>query len=105
MNITTTDGNTAETSYAPGPANVNPFSHTVLNGPMYWSADASLFKVFPITEKVNLRFNMDAFNVFNVQGLNNPDGGTGIEQVTPGGVGASSKNSPRQIQLTLRLNF
>lgn len=111
VNITTTDGNTAETTYAPGPSisstnvSLNPFSHTVLNGPMYWSADASLFKVFPVTERVNLRFNVDAFNVFNVQGLTNPDGGTGVEQVTPGGVGASSKNSPRQIQLTLRLNF
>ncbi len=28
----------------------NPFGHTVLNGPMNWSADASLFKVFPIKE-------------------------------------------------------
>lgn len=106
VNITTTDGNTAETTYTPGyGTSGNPFAHTVLNGPMYWSADASLFKVFPITERVNLRFNMDAFNVFNVQGLKNPDGGTGIEQVAPGGVGASSANSPRQIQLTLRLSF
>ena len=95
-------------SYAPSPTGAyagNPYSHTVLNGPFHWSADASLFKVFPITERTRLRFNMDAFNVFNVQGFSNPSTTDGIEQVTPGGVGASSSNSPREIQLSLRLTF
>lgn len=107
VNITTMNPTqTTETSYAPGPSGTNPFAHTVLNGPMFWSADASLFKVFPITERVNLRFNLDAFNVFNVQGLPNPSGSDGIQEVVPGGnSGASSKNSPRELQFTLRLNF
>lgn len=108
-NVTLTNGTTVQAvSYdvVPGGAyGGNPYTHTVLNGPMNWTADASLFKVFPITERTQLRFNMDAFNVFNVQGLTNPDKGTGIQQVVPGGVGASSANSPREIQLSLRLTF
>jgi hypothetical protein len=97
-----------ENAYAPSPSGAysgNPYSHTVLNGPMNWSADASLFKVFPITERTNLRFNLDAFNVFNDQGFTNPNTTDGIEQVTPGGVGASSYNGPRELQFTLRLTF
>ena len=112
VNIQTTDGKIAPIQYQPYPtANTasgigsNPFSHTVLNGPMDWSADASIFKVFPITEKTNLRFNMDAFNVFNVQGLNNPSGSDGTLGYTPGGVGFSSHNTPRQVQFSLRLTF
>ena len=112
VNITLPGGTPSPISYQPYPTNnnttgssANPFSHTVLNGPMNYSVDLSLFKVFPITESVNLRVNVDAFNAFNVQGYNNPSGSDGIEQVAPGGVGASSYNTPRQIQLTARLTF
>ena len=83
----------------------NPFGHTVLQGPMNWSADISLFKSFPITERVFLRVNVDAFNVFNNQGLPNPSGSDGTVCVTPGGMGCSSYNSPRQLQFTARLSF
>jgi hypothetical protein len=76
-----------------------------LNGPINYSADLSLFKVFPITERVNVRFNMDAFNAFNIQGYNNPNTSDGTEAVEPGVGVASSHNTPRQIQLTLRLTF
>ncbi len=83
----------------------NPFGHTVLNGPMNWEADASLFKVFPIHERINLRVNLDAFNVFNHQGIPNPSGSDGTVCVTPGGVGCSSANDGRQLQFTARLTF
>jgi hypothetical protein len=83
----------------------NPYGHTVLNGPMNWSADASLFKLFPITEGVILRINLDAFNVFNNQGLPNPSGTDGTVCVTPGGAGCSSYNTPRQLQFSARLSF
>jgi len=117
VNITLTNGKVLQgVTYAPSPSGFyagNPYSHTVLNGPMYWSADLSLFKVLPITERVQLRFNMDAFNAFNVQGLPNPGNTTsgntntdGVLQVVPGGAsGAQSENSPRELQLTLRLTF
>jgi hypothetical protein len=47
---------------------------------------------------------MDAFNAFNHQGFNNPGSTDGTESYQPNGV-SSSYNSPRQIQLTLRLSF
>lgn len=83
----------------------NPFGHTLLPGPFNWTADVSLFKVLPITEHTYLRMNLDAFNVFNMQGTPNPSGSDGTVCVTPGGVGCSSNNTPRQLQLTLRLTF
>lgn len=96
--------NPQDVAYSPGPYGVNPYSHTIINGPMNWSADLSLFKVFPITERVNLRFNVDAFNVFNVQGFNNPDTTSGLETVEGNGV-SNSYNASRQLQLTLRLTY
>ncbi|HZQ45075.1 MAG TPA: hypothetical protein VFA99_17625, partial [Acidobacteriaceae bacterium] len=98
-------GAPVKVAYNPGPSGNNPFSKTIIAGPKYWSADLSLFKVFPITETVNFRINLDAFNVFNVQGDPNPNTTDGTELVQPGGVGATSKNTPRQLQLTARLTF
>jgi len=91
-------------AYNPGPAGANPYSHTVLNGPFNWTADASLFKVFPITERVNLRVNLDAFNVFNVQGYANPNTTDGTEAIEGNGV-SSSYNTPRQLQFSMRLTY
>jgi hypothetical protein len=71
---------------------------TWISGPTNYTVDLSVFKVFPITEKVNLRFNVDAFNALNVQAWNNP-ATNGVE------TNLSSYNTPRQIQLTLRLTF
>lgn len=83
----------------------NPYGHTVLHGPSNYSVDLSLFKVFPITERIRLRMNMDAFNVFNIQGFNNPSSSDGTSCYSPGGVGCSSYNTPRQLQFTARLTF
>ena len=105
MSITLPGGSPAAIAYSPG-SDINPYSKTVLNGPFNWTADASLFKVLPITERVNLRFNMDAFNVFNEQGLGNPNATDGTTPCTAsGGVGCSSYNTARQIQFTMRLSF
>ena len=107
VSITLPGGTPSDIAYSPasGVSGGNPFSKTTLNGPFNWTADASIFKVFPVTERVNVRFNMDAFNVFNVQGYTNPNATDGTEQVQPGGVGASSYWPARQIQFSLRLSF
>jgi hypothetical protein len=103
--VNLTNGTPNTTGYAPypsgasGPATANPFSHTFLMGPTNWTIDASVFKVFPITERMNLRFNMDVFNALNMQGYLNPSSADGTESLL------SSANSPRQVQLTLRLTF
>lgn len=93
------NGSSTTLGYNPGPAGVNPFSHTYLLGPFNWSADVSIFKVFPITERVNLRVNADAFNAFNDQGYTNPSATSGIQTFL------SSYNTPRQVQITARLTF
>ena len=98
------NGQPTDIGYDAGPEAVNFNRRTWINGPFNWRADASIFKVFPITERVNLRVNMDAFNAFNVQGYNNP-ASDGVEQVQPGVGVANSHNTPRQIQLTMRLTF
>lgn len=95
----TLTGATAPTyvAYSPGPS-TNPFSHTFLHSPWFYSPDASIFKVFPIHEGMNFRVNVDAFNVFNVQGNNAPNS-NGIQYFT------SSHNTPRQLQISARLTF
>jgi len=91
--------------YSPGPIGSNLYSQKILNGPINWNVDLSVFKVFPIHDQMALRFNVDAFNAFNIQGTNNPNGTTGEIAIAPGAVGASSYWTPRQIQMTLRLQF
>lgn len=101
----TLTGSPLTVAYSPGQSGDNPFSKTIIPGPINWTADLSLFKVFPITERVNFRVNLDAFNAFNVQGYNTPSTTDGTEPVQPGGLGATSHNTPRQLQLTARLTF
>ena len=107
VTIKLANGTTGAIAYQPGPnasssaswSGDSPFAKTVLTGPFNYTTDASLFKVFPINERVNLRFNMDVFNLLNMQGYNNPSGSDGTEVMT------SSYNTARQVQFSLRLNF
>ena len=100
------NGSTTQTGYSPGPG-TNPFSKTVLNGPFNYIAAASIFKVFPIKENVNLRFNMDVFNVLNNQGYLNPNGTDGTESLQSAYWNNANGNGtgPRVMQLSLRLNY
>ena len=81
---------------------LHPWRNQYRLGPFNWTMDSSLWKYFPISERVRLRANVDVFNVFNVQGLNVP-GGDGIASLANsfGGFGFR----PRQLQLTMRLEF
>jgi hypothetical protein len=83
--------------------NVNTFLHPwrtqIAPGPWNFNMDASLFKFIPISERVRLRLNFDAFNVFNMPGIPMPDAGTGIISLR------NSNNGPRQIQITGRLEW
>jgi hypothetical protein len=98
------NGQQVTVAYAPGPAGssgsgVNPYNAFVLQGPKNFQTNLSLYKEFVITERVRLRFNIDAFNAFNMQGMVNPDATTGIQQLQ------QSYWTPRQVQFTLRLSF
>jgi hypothetical protein len=78
---------------------LNPFQNQWKPGVLQWGQDASLFKVIPLREGTTLRFNADFFNVFNHPGNPNDIVGTGILNTR------SSGNSPRTLQLSLRLTF
>lgn len=99
VQINLLNGSTDIQTYSPGPRGVDPYSKVFLEGPFNYNADLSIFKVFPITEATRLRLNADAFNALNVQGYNNPGTSDGIENMR------TSHWTPRQIQLTLRLEF
>jgi hypothetical protein len=79
--------------------NLHPWQNQYAPAPRAWTIDASLFKVFPIKEKIALRLNIDMFNALNMPG-------------TPSGVGSdglvstrTSGNNSRELQLTLRLTW
>ena len=71
----------------------------VLQGPKNFQSDISIYKEFVITERVKFRFNVDAFNAFNIQGLVNPNSSDGIQTLQ------QSYWTPRQVQFTGRLSF
>ena len=57
---------------------------------------------FPITERANLEFRAEFFNLFNTPQFGRPNGTFGNVQF---GVIGSQANSPRQIQFGLKLLF
>jgi hypothetical protein len=98
VTVTLANGKTATVGFDGGPQAAGYLAKSWIHGPINWPMDASLFKVFPIKEGVNLRLNMDAFNVFNMPGENNP-GSNGIQTFL------TSANNPRELQVTVRLSF
>jgi hypothetical protein len=66
--------------------------------PWDFNLSASLFKAFNLGERAKLRFNADFFQVLNNPGLPTP-GANGIMYTN------TSANSPRDLQLTLRLTW
>lgn len=96
---TLANGQQVTTAFNPGPAGVQAYNAMVLQGPKNFQTDISLYKEFSLTERVKLRFNVDAFNGFNIQGLLNPNSSDGIQSLQ------SSYWTPRQIQFTGRISF
>ncbi|MFN7925955.1 MAG: TonB-dependent receptor [Bryobacteraceae bacterium] len=96
---TLANGQQVTVPFSPGPAGVQPYNALILQGPKNFQTNLSLYKEFGITERVKLRFNVDAFNAFNIQGLVNPNSSDGIQSLQ------QSYWTPRQIQFTYRLSF
>jgi len=83
---------------------LHPWRNQYRLGPFNWNLDSSLMKFWYLgeTRRRYLRANIDVFNVFNLHGLNVP-GANGIASLANsfGGFGFR----PRQVQVTLRLEF
>ncbi|HLH09180.1 MAG TPA: Plug domain-containing protein, partial [Terriglobales bacterium] len=84
-----------------------------LRNPNYWNADMALYKNFKPTERTNLEFRAEAFNVFNhtawtgSSGATGNSGSNGVNNqfgastfMLPGGA-----HNPRILQLALKLGF
>jgi hypothetical protein len=78
--------------------NYHPWRSQYMPSPWSFGLDASLFKSFVLTEAVRMRFNADFFGVLNNPGLGSP-GSNGILSTQ------NSSNSPRVLQLSLRLTW
>jgi hypothetical protein len=79
--------------------NLHPWRQQYLPSVRQWGLDASIFKRVPINERVFLRFNVDMFNVLNHPGNPSAVASTGVLSTR------SSGNTPRVVQLTLRVQF
>ena len=78
--------------------NLHPWVNQYIGGPRQWGLDASLFKRIRVRERMEVRFTVDAFNVFNHP--NNPAGGGGGILDTRG-----QSNASRELQLSVRLSW
>ena len=76
----------------------------VLRGPGQRNLDFSVIKHFAITEKRNIEWRSEFFNIFNITNFVNP--GNNISTAnTFGVISGKSGNKPRIIQFALKLNF
>jgi hypothetical protein len=74
-------------------------SHNFFQGPRSWSANATIFKYFGITEKLKLRLSGDFFNLLNHPNDLNPNTTTGLINLS------QQANDPRIIQIGARVEF
>jgi hypothetical protein len=77
-------------------------THGYLRGPGLRNFDLSVFKQFTIWERLKAELRAEAFNAFDTPQFSNPD--TGVTDGTFGVI-SSQANSPRQIQIALKLLF
>jgi hypothetical protein len=79
-----------------------------LQGPGLATTDFSVAKKFPFTERINLQFRAELFNIFNRTNFNNPNpvvftSATTVLPSAPAGVITSTSTSARQVQFGLKL--
>jgi carboxypeptidase family protein/TonB-dependent receptor-like protein len=76
-------------------------------GPGQWYADMTLSKTFKFTERVNMKFDANGFNVFNhTNFLLATAGGGAHNKYTSGNFGqAAGTLNPRQIQFGVKISF
>lgn len=92
--------NTAAFAF-PAPGTFGNAGRNVLDGPGFQNVNASLMKNTALSERVNLQFRAEAFNLFNHPNFNLPDNFLG----SPTFGRISSARDPRRIQFGLKLLF
>ena len=76
-------------------------------GPGLWSTDMTLSKVFKFTERVNMKFEAAAFNIFNRSNfVIATTGGTGHNRISDGAFGqAGGTLNARNLQIGAKISF
>jgi hypothetical protein len=76
-------------------------------GPGNWSADMTLSKNFKITERLNMKFDANGFNVFNrANFILATAGGGAHNKYTSANFGqAAGTLNPRELQFGVKFNF
>jgi len=96
-------------AFAPQPlGTIGTTQRDALFGPHFRHADLSLFKDFPITERVNLQFRAEAFNISNTPSyfINDGSGSVQLGNSSFGSVQNTDPNyNPRQYQFALKAQF
>jgi hypothetical protein len=91
----------------PLPGTYGNAGRNILRGPRLITTDLSFAKGFPLTERLNLKFRAEFFNLFNHTNMNTPNpvvyaAATGDPSPTAGVI-TSTATTSRQIQLGLKL--
>jgi len=90
----------------PGCGQIGNAGRNSIRGPRFFQSDVALMKEIPVTERVNLRFRADAFNVFNKVNLGLPNSQVDAGQ---GSAGAITSIAPgaiqRQWEFSARVQF
>ena len=97
------------TKFAPQPlGTVGTAQRNSLFGPHYRHVDLSLFKNFPVTERVNLQFRVESFNISNTPNfyLANGQPGDSFGNSGFGSISQTDPNyTPREFQFALKAQF
>ena len=99
----------AGTTFALGAGRFGSMGRNVFHGPGWWNLDLSVIKRTHITEKTNVEFRAEFFNIFNHAQFNNPGAnapGWSSTNIASANFGlVSSTRDPRLIQFAVKLNF
>jgi hypothetical protein len=97
------------TKFAPQPlGTVGSAQRNSLFGPHFRHVDLSIFKNFPVTERVNMQFRVESFNISNTPNLylQNGQPGDSFGNSAFGQISQTDPNyTPRQYQFALKLLF
>jgi hypothetical protein len=96
-----TDAFAVQTPFTP---RMNPFQYPGITGPIFWNADGTVSKTFPIKERYRLEFRLEAYNLTNSLMWANPNLTVG-NSLFGRSTAQATTNRGRELQYTLRLQF
>jgi hypothetical protein len=94
---------------APAPNTFGNLGRNVLHSPHLFDIDASIFRRFPIRERMNIEFRAEAFNLTNTPQYNRPvtdfSNSAFGQVISAQGIQSVLVNNSRQLQFSMRFQF